>query len=58
LELEPTLDPVEPDLDAVQPPEHYGDVAMDAGFEGNGRISSRGSFSSPSHRTWRMAASD
>src|SRR5580704_16549813 len=23
------LDPVEPDLDAVQPPEHYGDVAMD-----------------------------
>ena len=35
LELEPTLDPVEPELDAVQPPEHYGDVAMDAGFEGS-----------------------
>ena len=33
--LEPTFDPVEPDLNAVQPPEHRGDVAMDAGFKGS-----------------------
>jgi hypothetical protein len=29
------LDPVEPDLDAVLPPENHSDVTMDAGFEGS-----------------------